>query len=175
MADKFLEGAFDWSMLGDVDMGRENLGPQMPVLVYRLFQYSMRAVLVRAYGKDDMVQRFRECGRLAGSEFAKNVLDLTLEFGAFASQLQVVLRKLGIGVLRFEEFDAQSGHAVLTVGEDLDCSGLQVTGECVCNFDEGFISGIFGEYTKKTYFVVEVDCWCNGDRVCRFEADPSAR
>lgn len=175
MADKFLAGDFNWSMLGNIERGRENLGPEMPVLVYRLFQYSMRAALARVYGTEEMVQRFRECGELAGSEFAKNVLDLSLELGEFTSQLQSTLSRLQIGVLRFESFDDKSGRAVLTVGEDLDCSGLPVTGECVCNFDEGFIAGILSEYTKKPYIAVEVDCWCNGDRVCRFEAEPGNR
>lgn len=173
MIDKYLNGDFEWAMLGDVDSGRKNLGPQMPVLVYRLFQYSMRAILVRDYGKDSMIKCFRQCGELAGREFAKNVLDLTAELGPFLSQLQTELSKLQIGVLRFEKYDENTGTAVLTVGEDLDCSGLPVTGESVCNFDEGFIAGILGEYTKKPYVATEVDCWCKGDRVCRFIAEPS--
>jgi predicted hydrocarbon binding protein len=57
---------------------------------------------------------------------------------------------------------------VLTVGQDLDCSGLPVTNETVCNYDEGFIAGILEAYTGKKYEVREVDCWANGDRVCRF-------
>lgn len=172
MSDKYLNGDFKWSMLGKTEVGRENLGPQMPVLIYRLFQYTMRAVLVQAYGKDEMIKRFRECGHLAGSEFAKNALDLSADPGTFTSQLQSVMRQYKIGILRFEDFDFRSGRATLTVGEDLDCSGLPVTGECVCNFDEGFISGVLSEYTKKPYVAVEIDCWCKGDRVCRFKAHP---
>ncbi|MGO5051014.1 hypothetical protein ACTQ6A_00640 [Lachnospiraceae bacterium LCP25S3_G4] len=42
-----------------------------------------------------------------------------------------------------------NGEAILTVGEDLDCSGLPITGETVCNFDEGFLAGILKVYTKK--------------------------
>ena len=70
-----------------------------------------------------------------------------------------------------EKFDAETGDAVLTVGEDLDCSGLPVTGETVCNYDEGFLAGILKVYTKKDYVVTEVDCWATGSRVCRFEAN----
>jgi len=171
MSDKMLEGDFSWKMLGDLNVGREHLGQEMPVIVYRLFQYTMRAVLAREYGKDTMISLFRESGKLAGKEFAENVLDLSLDKDAFTAQLQAALKDLSIGILRFEQFDDASGHAVLTVSEDLDCSGLPVTGECVCNYDEGFIAGILGAYMKNPYYAIEVDCWSKGDRVCRFVAD----
>lgn len=171
MEDKLLEGDFSWKMMGDLNKGREHLGQEMPVSVYRLFQYTMRAVLARTYGKDTMIKIFRESGKLAGKEFAENVLDLTLDKDEFVAQLQAALRDLRIGILRFEQFDAASGHAVLTVGEDLDCSGLPVTGECVCNYDEGFLAGILEAYMQDPYYAIEVDCWSKGDRVCRFEAD----
>lgn len=67
-----------------------------------------------------------------------------------------------------EAFDPVSGDIVLTVGQDLDCSGLPITNENVCNYDEGFISGILEAYTGKRYDVREVDCWASGNRVCRF-------
>jgi predicted hydrocarbon binding protein len=73
-----------------------------------------------------------------------------------------------IGILRMEMFDPKTGDLVLTVGQDLDCSGLPVTNETVCNYDEGFIAGILEVYTGTKYEVREVDCWANGDRVCRF-------
>ncbi|MDR1184579.1 MAG: 4-vinyl reductase, partial [Coriobacteriales bacterium] len=66
-------------------------------------------------------------------------------------------------------FDADTGNLVLTVGQDLDCSGLPMTNETVCFYDEGFIAGILETYTGKKYDVREIDCWANGDRVCRFQ------
>jgi len=59
---------------------------------------------------------------------------------------------------------------VMTVGEDLDCSGLPITGETICHYDEGFIAGILKAYTKQNYVVREVDCWSTGARICRFKA-----
>jgi hypothetical protein len=44
-----------------------------------------------------------------------------------------------------------------------------VCGETVCTYDEGFIAGLLGEYTGLPFVVKEVDCWCSGDRVCRFD------
>jgi predicted hydrocarbon binding protein len=55
------------------------------------------------------------------------------------------------------------------LSEDLDCSGLPIFGESVCDYDEGFIAGILEQYTGKKFLVKEVDCWATGDRTCRFE------
>ncbi|MFC1764745.1 V4R domain-containing protein [Planctomycetota bacterium] len=93
-----------------------------------------------------------------------------LEFGAFVAQLQQVLKDLKIGILRIEKADLEELAFTLTVAEDLDCSGLPITDETVCHYDEGFIAGIFQAYTGKPFIAKEVDCWASGDRVCRFEA-----
>lgn len=162
---------FSWENLGDIKAGRGELGEDMPVLVYRLMQYTMLDVLSREYGEDKANEYFRQAGFLAGTEFAKNTLDLKADFDTFVAQLQKSMQDLKIGILRMEAFDAETGSLVLTVGEDLDCSGLPVTNENVCIYDEGFISGILEAYTGKSYDVREIDCWASGDRVCRFQGE----
>lgn len=162
--------SFTWESIGDINEGRSNLGDNMPVFVYRLFQYTMRDVLCKKFGKNETKEIFKQSGKLAGEEFAKHALDLSLPFEEFAATLKEILEESRIGVLRIEEFDTSSGHAILTIGEDLDCSGLPMTGETVCDYDEGFLEGILNSYTKKNYFVKEVDCWATGARVCRFDA-----
>ena len=159
---------FSWESLGDIKVGREDLTEEMPVLVYRLMQYTMLDVLSKAYGLEQANEHFRQAGFLAGMEFSKNMLDLSLDFDAFIAHLQKSLRDLKIGVLRMEAFDSQTGNITLTVGQDLDCSGLPVYDENVCVYDEGFIAGILEAYTGRKYDVREVDCWASGDRVCRF-------
>ena len=159
---------FEWSKLGDIKEGRGDLGEEMPVLVYRLLQYTMLDVLSKSHGVDKANEFFREAGFLAGSEFAKNVLELNVDFSTFVSNLQKTLQELKIGILRMETFDPETGSIVLTVAQDLDCSGLPITNENVCIYDEGFIAGILEAYTGKKYDVREVDCWASGDRVCRF-------
>jgi predicted hydrocarbon binding protein len=159
---------FSWENLGDIKEGRGDLGEDMPVIVYRLMQYTMLDVLTKDFGADKANEYFRRAGFLAGTEFATNTLDLSVDFNEFLSNLQDALEALKIGILRMEAFDAGSGNIVLTVGQDLDCSGLPVTNETVCNYDEGFIAGILKAYTGKDYDVREVDCWANGNRVCRF-------
>ncbi|MDO4483462.1 MAG: 4-vinyl reductase [Clostridia bacterium] len=159
---------FAWEKLGNIKEGRGDLGEEMPVLVYRLLEYSMNHVLAEEFGVDKANELFRKTGFLAGSEFAKNNLDLTVDVNTFFSQLQRKLRELRIGVLRVESVTEQEEAIVLTVAEDLDCSGLPPTNEVVCNYDEGFIAGILQTYTHKPYQVREIDCWASGDRVCRF-------
>lgn len=159
---------FSWDNIGNITEGRGDLGEDMPVLVYRLMQYTMLDELAKVYGIDRANEHFRNAGYLAGSEFAKNTLDLSLDFNSFLAALQKSLHDLKVGVLRMEAFDPDTGEIVLTVGQDLDCSGLPITNETVCYYDEGFISGILEAYTGKKYDVHEVDCWATGDRVCRF-------
>ena len=160
---------FGWDSIGDIKEGRGDLGEEMPVLVYRLMQYTMLDVLSKEYGSDKANDYFRKAGLLAGKEFAKHTLDLTADFNSFIANLQKALADLKIGILRMEAYDPDSGNIVLTVGQDLDCSGLPITNENVCNYDEGFIAGILEVYTGKQYEVREVDCWASGDRVCRFD------
>lgn len=160
---------FTWENLGDIKKGRAYLGEDMPVLVYRLMQYTMLDVLSKEYGDEKANEYFRQAGYLAGMEFAKNVLDLQVGFNTFVANLQKKLKELKIGILRMESFDELNGDIILTVGEDLDCSGIPITDETVCYYDEGFISGILEAYTGRVYSVREIDCWANGDRVCRFQ------
>lgn len=159
------------TFLNYTDAGRENLGDTLPVMVYRMLEYSLKLELRNRYGKEEQIQVFRNSGRMAGEYFAKHFLDLNQPLDLFVSNLQNVLEKFKIGVLRIENIDEETGKIILTVSEDADCSGLPVLGETVCNYDEGFISGIMSLYSHKNYEAIEVDCWATGDRVCRFHVD----
>jgi uncharacterized protein len=161
---------FQWKDLGDIAVGRPNLGPSTSVTVYRLMQYTLRDVLIARYDSGTASEILKEAGKLAGKEFCKNILKPELEFRAFVADMQEKLKNLKIGVLRFEKSDLAKLDFVLTVAEDLDCSGLPVTDETVCEYDEGFISGVFEVYTKKEFAVKEIDCWASGERICRFTA-----
>ena len=150
---------------------RGNLGDELPVMVYRLLEYSLKEELKNRFGKEAQIDIFRSAGRMAGEYFARNTLNLDVPLDQFVNELQQKLRELKIGILRIEDVNEETGRIVLTVAEDADCSGLPVLGETVCNYDEGFIAGILSVYSGKTYTAVEVDCWATGDRVCRFHAN----
>ena len=93
------------------------------------------------------------------------------DLGDYVAELQRLLRELGIGILRVEKADAEKGEFVVTVSEDLDCSGLPDTGDAICIYDEGFIAALLESFTGSPFTVKEVDCWCTGDRTCRFTAE----
>jgi uncharacterized protein len=152
---------------------RGNLGGELPVIVYRLLEYSIKDELAVRYGREEQVEIFRNAGRKAGEFFARKMLNLNQPLDQFVGELQKKMAEMKIGVLRIESVDEESGQIILTVSEDADCSGLPVLGETVCNYDEGFISGILSLYSGKEYVAVETDCWATGGRVCRFQADVS--
>ena len=163
---------FSWDKLGDIKAGRADLGEEVPVVVYRLLEYSVNHILYEELGEEKANDIFRKAGHLAGYEYACNVLPLDRDMDGFLVALQQNLQELKIGILRMEELDESTGEFILTVAQDLDCSGLPPTHEVVCNYDEGFIAGIMKAYTGKEYQVREVDCWASGARACRFQGAP---
>ncbi|MDD3580403.1 MAG: 4-vinyl reductase [Desulfobacca sp.] len=166
------ESQFTWSMLGDIEAGRPNLGPMVHVAVYRLMQYTLRDILIRDCGVEKADRLFFEAGKKAGQEYCDNVLTNKSDLTSFFADIQRTMKELGIGIFRVESADYQKGSFVVTVAEDLDCSGIPVCAEEVCIYDEGFIAGLLLAYTGKDFNVKEVDCWGSGDRVCRFTVDP---
>lgn len=163
------ESEFDWGMIGDIDAGRPNLGNTMNVAVYRLMQFTLRDVIIQKLDTKAADRIFFEAGEIAGRELCKNLINKDTNFNEFIAQVQALLSNLKIGILRIEKSDLENMNFTLTVAEDLDCSGLPVCDEMICTYDEGFLRGLLGEYTGKAFDVKEVDCWCSGDRVCRFD------
>lgn len=164
---------FDWSMIGDIAAGRPNLGSTMDLTVYRLMQFTLRDAIIKEFDTDAADRIFYAAGKQAGREFCRHLVDKENDFAAFIKQVQGLLSDLKIGILRIEKADLENHQFTLTVAEDLDCSGLPVSDETICTYDEGFLSGLLLEYTGKEFEVKEVDCWCSGDRVCRFDARPA--
>jgi len=164
---------FNWDLLGDIEEGRPNLGPLVSTEVYRLMQFCFRDVLEKNYGSETADKLFYEAGLLAGKQFYQNAMDKTGDFGNFINSLQSILVEKGIGILRMENADFKQGKFVLSISEDLDCSGLPELDHEICVYDEGFIAGLLECFTGKRFKVKEVDCWCTGDRTCRFVAEIS--
>ena len=165
---------FSWDLLGDITAGRPNLGNTTRVEVYRLLQFAFRDVIEQHVGTEETDKIFYEAGALAGKEFYSHMLTPTADLHEFVSQLQVVLKDLGIGILRVEQADMEKGEIVLTVSEDLDCSGLPELDYEICSYDEGFIAALLESFSGIKFIVKEIDCWCTGDRTCRFKATAAA-
>jgi predicted hydrocarbon binding protein len=161
---------FSWDLLGDVEIGRPNLGPTTRLEVYRLMQFCFRDVMEEKLGTEETDKIFYDTGYLAGKEFYNQFLKDISDFDGFVKELQKILKDMGIGILRIEKADLEKGVILLTVSEDLDCSGLPELDFEICIYDEGFIAAILEGFSGAQFEVKEIDCWCTGDRTCRFEA-----
>lgn len=161
---------FSWALLGDLKEGRPNLGNTTRVEVYRLMQFTFRDVIEKRHGTEEADKIFYEAGTIAGKAFYKEIIGQPKNLETFCSSLQEALKILGIGILRFEKTDLANGIITLTLSEDLDCSGLPELDFEVCTYDEGFIASLLREYFGEEFTVKEIDCWCTGDRTCRFKA-----
>ncbi|MDR1884699.1 MAG: 4-vinyl reductase [Synergistaceae bacterium] len=162
---------FHPALIGDIELGRPNLGFNVRVEVYRLMQYTFRDVIERKYGTEEADEIFFSAGRIAGTEFYRKYIGEQKDLGDFVRTLQGQLRENGIGILRVEKTSDDLGKLILSVEEDLDCSGLPELDFEVCKYDEGFLAGVMESYTGAPYNVREIDCWCTGDRTCRFTVD----
>ncbi|MHC9542128.1 MAG: V4R domain-containing protein [Vulcanimicrobiota bacterium] len=163
---------FNWGLLGNIEDGRPNLGSTTRVEVYRLMQFTFRDVLEKQYGTEVADRIFYEAGKTAGVAFYEHMLEPVETFDEFVRKLQEVLKDMAIGVFRIEKSDLEKGEFVITVSEDLDCSGLPDFDYEICRYDEGFIASILEKWSGRPYSVKEIDCWCTGDRTCRFMALP---
>jgi len=162
---------FFWGLLGDLREGRPNLGPTTRLEIYRLMQFTLRDVLERHFGAEAADDLFREAGYLAGGEYYENMVGRQSDPAVFVQKLQSSLKEMGVGLLRMEKADLDELKFVLTVSEDLDCSGLPETGHGVCVYDEGFLAGLLEAFAGRKFVVREIACWCTGDRTCRFSAE----
>jgi hypothetical protein len=169
--DKLRKYSFRWELIGDIEEGRPNLGHYTRLEVYRLMQFTFRDALEKRFGSQAADEIFYEAGMLAGQAFYRNYLSEIKEFDDFVLGLQAVMKEMRIGILRVEKADLALGQFVLTVSEDLDCSGLPELDFEVCVYDEGFIAALMESFTGRKFKVKEVDCWCTGDRTCRFKAE----
>lgn len=162
---------FRWELIGDIELGRPHLGNRTRLEVFRLMQFCFRDVIERRCGTGAADRIAYEAGELAGREFHRNVLPEAAGLADFIERLRDSFLDMGIGILRAEEVDEKAGRLTLTISEDLDCSGLPELDYEACKYDEGFIAGLLAAFSGRRFRVREIDCWCTGDRTCRFVAE----
>lgn len=170
-ADKevFMHPHIEKKDIGNISLGRMDLGETTSVYAYRLFQASMRKTLEDMYGEGEMQFALQNIGKLAGEMFAREMLDVSMPFSDFLLQIGDRLEELKIGIMTVEQVDLENLGAVVKLSNDLDCSGIENCGETLCQYDEGFFAGIMKEYAQRNYAVTETDCWGTGEGFCRFE------
>lgn len=165
------DSRFQWSHLGDVQLGRPNLGNTTSVEVYRLMQYTLRDAAIKYTDPATAARIFYDAGYNSGKAVFENLIAPVSTMDELIAKLQSALKTHNVGILRLEFVDIDGNAMTLTVAEDLDCSGLPEQDEAICTYDEGFIAGILDTFSGKKFNVKEIDCWCTGDRVCRFRAE----
>jgi hypothetical protein len=87
---------FSWDLLGDIELGRPNLGQSTRLEVYRLMQFSFRDILEQRYGADEADRIFYDSGFLAGTQFYDNLIGPQGDINEFVKKLQTVLKELGV-------------------------------------------------------------------------------
>jgi predicted hydrocarbon binding protein len=162
---------FSWDFIGDVAAGRPTLGDTTRIEVYRLFQYTLQDVLEEKFGTEVTDRVFFDAGYKAGINFCKQYIGEIADLCAYIEKVKQKFLDMNIGILRIESADMEQCTFVLTVAEDMDCSGLR-DGRAVSSYDEGFITGIFSAYSGQMLQVKESDCWYTGDRTSRFHITP---
>ena len=98
---------FEWSHLGDIQLGRPNLGNTTTVAVYRLMQFTLRDATIKHTDPRTAARIFYDAGFTAGKALYENMLGKPGSLDDFVAKLQAVLLELKIGILRVEEADAQ--------------------------------------------------------------------
>jgi predicted hydrocarbon binding protein len=169
------EFKFEWAHLGDIEQGRPNLGPMTTVAMYRLMQYTLRDATIKHTDAETADKIAYDAGFNAGTAIYDNLLGKPSDLNELVSRLQKLLKDLAVGIFRVEQADLDKNEFTFTVAEDLDCSGLPLMDEAICTFDEGLIAAILQSHTNVRFRVKEVDCWCTGERVCRFKAVPAEK
>ena len=100
---------FSWDMLGDLQLGRPNLGPTTRLEVYRLMLFSFRDVMEQNLGTAETDRIFYEAGRMAGTHMYEHLIGNPETLNDFVAQVQKVLLDLGVGILRVEQADPEKG------------------------------------------------------------------
>ena len=137
-------------------------------------QFVFRDVLEEKFGTEKTDEIFYDAGKLAGLHFYKQFLAEISDFNEFVKKLQSLLKDMGIGILRIEKADIEAGSFVLTVSEVFNGTATTEIDTEICVYDEGFIAGLMESFTGSRFKVKEIDCWCTGDRTCRFTAEAIA-
>lgn len=133
---------------------RPKLGRQVPLEVFRL----LRLVGIRGGlpmgGKSVTATIGREIGKSLGCRTLEELLQL--------------LRAYRIGIP--DVLERSENHLLIALDDCLVCKGMDNIGEKVCDLEGAIIEGALTAITGKTVRVTEINCNCNGDEACVYEA-----
>ncbi len=164
-----MDNGFEWKDLGDIEEGRPTLGPWTNVTAYRLLYMTLRHELNSRLGKETSKEIFVAAGKLAGKEIFQNLIGDVANLTDLMTKIANLFDDLKVSIFKVEKADEKKMEFMLTISEDLDCSGVPEDGETKCAWDEGLIAGILSGFFKVATTAREIDCWATGAGICRFE------
>lgn len=163
--------AFSWGTVGDVDLGRSNLGTMVRLEAYRLIQGTFCEMLEEEYGTVRCEELYRKAGKRAGSLFYELCCGYVTTFEHFTESLAYAFRHMGIALIEVEMVGTGAWSFVVTLYEDMSCSGRNNSGDERCFYHEGFLAGIFEAYGHMEFEVRTVHNWTFIQRSCRFSVE----
>ena len=144
--------AFDWKYIGDMELGRPNLGKTARLEIYRLFQYTLPGRYSETeYGTEQSDRLLYKAGFLAGTEFCKRYVGECASFSDFVAKVQAALEEMNVGILHVERADMDKLEFTLTVAEIWTVPDSRIWDMSSAPTHEGLISGLFKSFTGKSF------------------------
>ncbi|MEG2139375.1 MAG: 4-vinyl reductase [Bilophila sp.] len=163
--------AFTWSMVGDADLGRPNLGAMVRVEAHRLVLYSLRDLLEEKLGTNQCDELYKEVGKRTGTTFYELCCGHTSTFEDFTESLIYAFRYMGIGMFEIEAVGIGAWSFLVTISEDLARSGVEDMSNNSCIYYEGFLAGLFEAFAHMEFDVQTLHCWTRTESACRFSVE----
>jgi len=151
---------FSLDTIGNIAERRKHLLEEMPVMVYRLYEYIIKAKLTHRYEKKALKHLFYRVGRLIRKAYT---------FSHSLTTVQNFIRIHKIDVSRKEMFDYAIREEILITKEDINCSRRSISGETVCNDVKELFFRILNACIGKESMVTEIDSWGSGSCGCGFQ------
>jgi predicted hydrocarbon binding protein len=162
------EYQFKWETLGQIQENRPDVGTDVPVIIFRLYDYTLRDSLIKHLDVHKANHILKEAGFNAGVEFFNNVIAVTESTGDFYTDFANSYKYYKLGVLAYENFSEDRKNLHVLISQDLNSSGIAHVAETICEWDEGFICGVLTSHFKSNFKVEEIECWGTGHAFCRF-------
>lgn len=161
---------FKWETMGRVKAERPDVGTDVPVIVFRLYAYTLRDSIIKHLDVHKANHILKEAGFNAGVEFYNNVIAVSESTGNFFTDFELHFKGWKLGLLVFDEdVNKDSTEYSVKIYQDLNSSGVEHVSETICEWDEGFIAGVLTTYSKANFYVLETECWASGHEFCRFK------
>ncbi len=152
--------------VGLTQMERENVSVD---IMPQLFLFSIQEALSHSYGEGDMQDALRLAGKIAGTTFNNEFLDINVSFNDFIVQLKEKLNQYKIASLYIEAYDEESQKILLVMSYDFDSPLAAKVNDHENTFEEGFLAAIFSAFIKKQCIAQRVDAWASTPKVCRYQ------